>query len=349
MIFLKRFYIAAVFLPAFLLLSGAAYSQGTDTAVNYLDAVIRPSDALISQSWEYMSASSHSKNPKTIENKRLALVRSISDYLESVKKMKPFNSDDSLRQAALKYLTILLNVTKQDYGKIVDMKEVAEESYDNFEAYILAQKKAHDKLEQSSVLFETAQKTFAAKYKIVLTFSESDLSKKIKKGSDAIDYYNKIHLILFKPLKQEAYLLQAKESGDIGKIEQNRKTLSKNAADGVKLLSKEKKYDGDDSLIEICSRLLDFYKTEADEKAPAFIDYLMKNEAFEKTKKAFDSAGESEKTREAVDRYNEKVKELNAAVNKSNSIVKELNDKRSDLIDEWNEGMGKFFDKHVPN
>lgn len=325
------------------------FPQTADAPVDYLEAVIKPSDILLRQSWEYMSAASHSKNPKTIENTRISLVKSISDYIETVKKMKSYKNDDALRQSALKYLNILLNVTKHDYEKIVDMKEVSEQSYDSFEAYILAQKKANDRLEESSEIFTNAQKSFAAKYKIILTFTESDLAKKIKKGSDAIDYYNKIHLILFKSLKQEAYLIEANKTGDIGKIEQNRKTLSKYASDCLKKLSQEKKYDSDGSLIEKCKEMLQFYKSEADEKTPVIVEYVMLNESFEKTKKAFDLLSDSDKTQEKVDRFNEKVKELNAAVNKSNSVINELNGKRNQFVDDWNNCMAEFVERHVPN
>ena len=327
---------------------GSGFAQQGDQPVDYLNQLSNPSDKLLIDSWEYMSTSAHSKNPKAVEDKRKALVKSITDYLGMVKTAKPYKGDDAYRQSVLKYLSILLPVFNQDYEKIVDMKEVSEQSYDLFEAYILAQKKANDKLEESSKILLDAEKTFAAKYKIILTVSESDLNKKIKQGSDAIDYYNKIHLILFKPLKQEAYLLAAHEAGDIGKIEQNRKTLLRDSIEGMKLLSSEKKYDGDDSLISICKKALQFYKVEAEEKTPLIVDYMMKNDSFTKIKKAYEAKSDAEKTQEAVDQFNARVNEVNLAVNKSNKAIEEMNSERSGIIDEWNNAMAEFMDKHVP-
>jgi hypothetical protein len=327
---------------------GSSFAQQGDQPVDYLNQLSNPSDKLLRESWEYMSASAHSKNPKAIEDRRKALVKSITDYLAMVKAAKPYKGDDAYRQSVLKYLSILLPVFNQDYEKIVDMKEVAEQSYDLFEAYILAQKKANDKLEESSKILTDAEKTFAAKYKIILTITESELSKKIKQGSDAIDYYNEIHLIFFKPLKQEAYLLVAQESGDIGKMEQNRKTLLKDSMAGIKLLSSEKKYEGDDSLISICNKALQFYKVEAEEKTPLIIDYMMKNDSFAKIKKSYDAKSDSEKTQEVVDQFNAKVDEVNLAVKKSNKAIEEMNNERSGIIDEWNNAMAGFMDKHVP-
>jgi hypothetical protein len=341
-------YTIIVSLAAGLFICTGTFAQQTDDVGAYLDELGKPSEKILAESWEYMSAASHSKNPRAIENKRLALVKTINEYISIVKKMKPFLKDDSLRQTVLKYLNTLLIVTNKDYAKLVDMKEVAEQSYDLFEAYILAEKKANEKLQESAEFLKTAEQNFAAKYNVNLVFTETDTSRKIKKGAETINYYNKVHLILFKPLKQEAYLLEAERIGDIGKVEQNRKTLSKNAADALKLLASVEPYEGDRSIISACENCLKFYLMEADEKTTAYIDFLMKKDDMEKRHKAIKALNESERTKETIDAFNEKVSEFNQTVKTSNAITMELNEQRATLINNWNKAMSEFIDGHVP-
>lgn len=319
-----------------------------DRPVDYIDAMSGVCNDLLKDTWEHFSVSVHSKDMQAIVESRKNCEKAITGSIEKVNKAKSFKGDDLYRQSVLKYLNILHSVISQDYSKIVDMQQVAEESYDNFEAYILAQKKAKEKLNESFKMLQNAEKAFAVKYNIILENTESELINKIKKASEAVDYYNKIYLIFFKSFKQEAYLLDAWRTGDVGKIEQNRKTLTKFSVEGIKKISSEKKYIDDDSLLIECSRALKFYKTEAEEKIPFVIDYLMKRESFEKMQKSFELMDKSEKTQAVIDQYNATVNEFNLAIEKSNEIGESLNKERADIVDKVNSVIAEFIDKHVP-
>jgi hypothetical protein len=324
------------------------FSQQSNEAVTYLEQLSRPSDSILADTWEYLRTSAHSKDPKLIEDKRAAMIKRVEEYISTAQKMAPFKGDDTLRTSVLKYLTLLHSVMRNDYAKIVDMKEIAEQSYDSMEAYLLAQEKANEKLNDSIKILTDAEKIFAGKNNITLNIIESELNKKVKKASEVMNYYNKIYLIFFKSLKQEAYLLEAKNSGDISKIEQNRKTLIKYSAEGLKKLSSHKSYSGDTTLINICKKALTFYKIEAEEKSAIAADFLIQKEEIEKLKKAFELTNASERTQEQVDQYNAKIKTFNETVNKMNSINGQLNNERNEIITEWNASYQEFISKHTP-
>ena len=94
-------------------------------------------------------------------------------------------------------------------------------------------------------------------------------------------------------------------------------------------------------------KALEFFKSEAG-KTPELVDFLLKKENYDKTKKAFDSKRESQRTQTDIDQYNKGIDEYNAAVNKSNTLNNELNKNRSSAINGWNKAGEDFLDKHVP-
>jgi len=125
----------------------------------------------------------------------------------------------------LTYLNTLLSLLNEDYAKIVNMEEISEQSYDAMEAYLLAKKKASEKMDEAADLFNEKEKEYAKNNNINLILKETEIGIKLKKSAEVTDYYNKIYLIFFKSYKQEMYLLAGVEKNDINAIEQNRTTL----------------------------------------------------------------------------------------------------------------------------
>lgn len=69
-------------------------------------------------------------------------------------------------------------VLKEDFDKILDMEDIAEQSYDFMEVYVLAKELANN---------------------ITLVEGEMDKkSQKINKASNVLEYYNDVYLIFFK-------------------------------------------------------------------------------------------------------------------------------------------------------
>ena len=68
----------------------------------------------------------------------------------NIAKMPDFEGDKSLRDSTVSYLSLCYNVLNEDYSKILDLEEIAEQSFDLMEAYLLAQQKAGEKLDEAS-------------------------------------------------------------------------------------------------------------------------------------------------------------------------------------------------------
>lgn len=109
-----------------------------------------------------------------------------------------------------------------------------------------------------------------------------------------------------------------------------------------------KPFKGDGSLITACRKVLEFQKSEAENKVSSMTDFLMKKEEFEKLKKSFDTKSANKRTQEDVDAYNKAIEEYNKAVNNFNKISNELNTSRTKVVSNWEITQKRFMDLHVP-
>ena len=157
----------------------------------------------------YISAASHGKSLRKVEKLREQVLNSIYETRITIQGTPAFQGDKSLKEASVAYLMLCYRVFNEDYGKIVNMEEIAEQSYDAMEAYLLAQKMANDKLDEAANKRNTVGKDFAKKFNVNLIDGSDVLNEKMKKSSEVTDYYNEIYLMFFKCYRQEAYLIEA--------------------------------------------------------------------------------------------------------------------------------------------
>jgi hypothetical protein len=326
--------------------SNTAMSQ--KDALEYMNKIDNQFENIMVDSWDYVSAASHGKNARKIENRRKDLLKTIAEAKKSIKALGGYDSDLSYRDTVVSYLALSYNVFNKDYAKIVDLEDIAEESYDNMEAYMMAQRLAEDKLDSAYGNLMRETEKFAAAHNITLLESKDKITKKLEISNKVIGYYNKIYLIYFKSYKQEYYMITAMNKGDVNGMEQNKNTLVSCATAGLASLDSIKSYSGDLSLVTTCKAVLNFYKTEASDKMKEVIEYYMAKESFDKIKTAFDSKAESARTKADVDQYNKAVTDINAAGKKFSVVNDDLNTKRATVITNWNNAVDKFIDTHVP-
>lgn len=298
--------------------------------------------------WDYTSSVSHGKSARKVEKRRMELIQTSNTALNKAKSQKGFNGSTQYKDSVVEYLKIVNLVLKEDYAKIVDMEEIAENSYDLMEAYMTAREMASDKLVEASKMVGREQKRFAEANNVTLIESESALDDKMEVAGKVYDHYNEVYLIFFKSYKQEAYLIDAISKNDINAIEQNREALKTTAEEGLKKLEKVALYNNDRSLVIATMDLLKFYITEAEKETPKIADFILKSENFNQIKAAFEKKSEKSRTQADVDGYNKAVNEMNAAVNVYNATNESLNKSRSKNIDNWNKTAQAFTDKHVP-
>lgn len=324
------------------------FAQQTAEAVQYLDAIGKEFQAVSKNMMSYISAAAHSKGARKVEKKRQELLNQIKEAERNMRRMRPFQNDASLRDTVVLYLNMSHTVLNEDFGKIIDLEDVAEQSYDAMEAYLLAKELANEKLDQASEMVSREQDKFTTTHNITIVENSSKLSQKLEASGKVFKYYNEIYLIFFKSYKDEAYLMDALQQGDVNQKEQTKNALLNSATAGLQKLGPISPFKGDASLKAACQQLLNFYKQEASTGIPQVIDFDLKKENFEKIKKAFDAKRPNERTQADVDLYNKTVKEYNEAVGKVNAVHTDLNKKRAQALEQWNKMTDQFLSRHVP-
>lgn len=340
----KSIFILLVILAPF---SVKLKAQDFQTAGDYLAYINKANEKVTVTYLTYMSAVSHGKSARKVEKRRAEVVNTIYETRFNIQSMPPWKGDRTYRDTTVAYFKLLYNIFNEDYAKIVNMEEIAEQSYDAMEAYMLAQEKAHERLDLASKRQSEVQKQFAAKNNINLIDDESELERKSKQAGEIMKHYNDVYLVFFKPYKQEGYLIEASAKKNVISVEQNKNSLQKFAEDGLEKLKGMKGYNNDPSLIEACKQVMEFFKSEAS-KAQAITDFVLKEENFNKMKKTFESTPASKRTQQDVDKFNKGVNEFNASINDINTLNKQLNKEREAAINTWNKTVNKYMDDYMP-
>jgi len=324
-----------------------AYGQQFDNPGDYMSYISKADEDMTTVYLSYLSAVGHNKSVRKVEKRRQEVLTAISDTRFKIQGMPPWKGDRSYRDSTVSYIKLLYNVFNEDYAKIVDMEEIAEQSYDAMEAYMLAQEKAQEKLQQAAERQNELQGAFAAKYNVTIVTHESAIDVKSKEAAGLMDHYTAVYLVFFKPYKQEGYLMDAINKRNVIGIEENKNSMQKMAEDGLNKLKSMTGYNNDPTLIVACREAMQFYRMEAT-KMQAATDFLMKEDNFNKMKKNFDTKPASKRSKQDIDDYNKAVSDMNAAVNEYNATNKEINKARQTAVDRWNNAVKEYLDNYMP-
>ncbi len=328
-------------------ISISAQAQTVENAGQYMGEIGKANDKVTITYLSYLSAIGHNKSARKVEKRRTEVLTTISDARFAVQGMLGWKGDKTYRDTTVAYLKLLYNVFNEDYAKIVNMEEIAEQSYDAMEAYMLAQEKAGEKLAEAAAKQQRTQKTFADKYNIKLLANTTDLEEKSKQAGQLMHHYSDVYLVFFKAYKQEAYLMAALEKNNVIAIEQNKNALEKFATEGLEKLSHMHGYNNNPSIIVACREAMNFYKDEAKLVAYA-TEFALKNEAFAKLKKSFETKPAASRTKKDVDEFNKAVDDINNSVNTYNSNNNQLNKDRNRVLNNWNNSVKDYLDTYMP-
>jgi hypothetical protein len=328
-------------------ISSKSNAQSFETAGQYMNYIGKANEKITSMYLSYLSAVGHNKSARKVDKRRQEVIKTIFDTRFDIQGMPPWKGDRTYKDTTVAYLKLLYNVFNEDYSKIMDMEDIAEQSYDAMEAYMLAQEIATQKLAEAGERQEKMQKIFADKNNVELLANTSELEQKSKQASLLMNHYNKVYLIFFKAYKQEAYLLDAIAKKNITAIEQNKNALQNFAEEGLQNLKALKGYNNDHTLLVACREALQFYKSEA-AQIQYTSDFILKEEGFVKMKKAFDSTPASKRTQKDVDEFNKEVNDLNAMVKSYNLKNNQMNKDRDKALNTWNSSVKSYLDTYTP-
>ena len=149
-------------LVAFLLICTVSVAQNFDNAGEYMGFISKQQENISKKFMSYVSASAHGKKEKKVEALRNKLLDEVQEGKMNISGMPSFKNDKSYRDTAVNFMKLYYNVLNEDYSKIINMEEIAEQSYDLMEAYLMAEEKVSDKLKDANDRMKAAQAAFAA-------------------------------------------------------------------------------------------------------------------------------------------------------------------------------------------
>ncbi len=339
---MKRLFLTVVFIA--LILQGYAQS-----AVEYLKTINAQYEQIQQDTWDFAKSIAKGKKAATVEKRRNELIATINTAIQNVSKLRPYNGNPNLKNSTLQYLKMQQIILKEDYGKLVDLEAIAEQSYDKMEAYIMAKELANKKLDIAFDTMAKAYQQFAKDNQITLVEGEKDrITKKLAEASKLFKYYNQMYLIMFKSYKQDAHLFEAISKADIGNIEKNKEILNSLSKEALARLDTMSNFQNDDLLKKGCRQLLEMYRNQTENEINAIVDFYLKKEKFEKLKATIEAKKPAQRTRQEVDNYNAAVADYNAAILRHNELIALLNKKRNQALKEWNDSVEKFFSRYIP-
>lgn len=329
-----------------------SYSSNAQTkfahAGEYITYMTNQQREILKNHMAYTSAVAHQKSAKKIEQKRKDLINSNLQAQKNIANLPAYNGDVALRDSTVAFLKLIYLLLTEDYAKIVNLEEVAEQSYDAMEAYLLTQDLASEKLKQANDRLQNQVKAFAAKNNVKLVEAEKDdLSKKIEISNKVSAYHREVFLLFFRCSNQERYLIEAINKKDLNALSQSHNVLNKYVTENLAKLAQMKPFNGDNTLVDACRKALQFYQKECKEHVPIVQKYWLKQDDFEKVKKNLEAKG-NQRTQEDIDQYNKMVDEINTATTQYNNSNQAMNKQRSEIINTWNNNSNAFYAKHIP-
>jgi hypothetical protein len=344
---MNRNFILIPILASILLTAYSATAQNLDNPGEYMTAMVKARGDMDSKYMQYVSAAAHGRRARKVEKLRLEVLDNITNSRYKTTDLPIYKGDNSLRQSSIDYIQLCYTIFNEDYKKIVNMEEIAEQSVDEMQAYMLLQQKVDEKLQEGYAALDKVTHTFAAKYNVTLTTEQSPLGTKLEESGKVNTYTGTLYMIFFKCNWEDNQMVKAINNQKVNDAEQARNALLNYANEGLKSLDTLKPFEGDPSLLNACKRVLAFYKQAAEKDMPKLADYYVKKEEFEKLKRDYDAG--SNHSQADVNTFNKAVKDINNAVNAYNQTNNKVNTGRNQAVNDWNNADKQFQDQHIPH
>jgi hypothetical protein len=348
-----KFGLRLFFLFSCIVSAGAASAQDSKTPDltnpgGYMTAISNARGDMDTKYMQYVSYAAHGRRARKVEKLRQEVLDKITDSRYKTTDLPLYKGDNSLRQASITYIQVTYNVFAEDYKKIVNIEELAEQSVDEMQVYLLLQDKINETLNKAFTDLNKAMEDFAAKYNVTLNKETSPLGSKLETAGLLDKHINTVYIAFFKCNWEDNQMVKAMNDKKLNDMEQARNALSSYAVEGLKGLDTVKPFEGDASLIAACRKALKFYQQTADKDVPKLTDFYVKQEEFDKIKKNFDSKG-SGRTKDDVDAYNKAVNDLNTSVKSFNQTNNQVNAGRTQAVNDWTSTEKSFADQHMPH
>src|ERR1700674_1694686 len=217
-------------------LSIRGHAQVIENAGDYMTAMSNAQVEMDQKYMTYVSASAHSRRAKKIEKLRSQALESIDNAKFKTINLPKYKGDNSLRQASIDYIQFCYRIFNEDYSKIINMEEIAEQSVDQMQAFLLLEEKASQKLQEASENLAKAEKEFAAKYGVNLVDSKTELTDKMGMAGKVNNYCDRLYIIFFKCNWEDGQMFKALNAHKLNDAEQARNSMIGFAKEGLDAL-----------------------------------------------------------------------------------------------------------------
>ena len=155
-------------LLGFLLFAGSVKAQDAKNPDltnpgGYMTAISNARGDMDTKYMQYISYAAHGRRARKVEKLRQEVLDKITESRYKTTDLPYYKGDNSLRQASIAYIQVTYDVFAEDYKKIVNIEELAEQSVDEMQVYLLLQDKISEKLNQAWSDLDKAMEAFAAK------------------------------------------------------------------------------------------------------------------------------------------------------------------------------------------
>lgn len=326
-----------------------AVAQNDDGPVKVMEQISKQIELVNQKYLNYMSEIAHGRRAKKAVKKHEEFLKQIENAKYALVEIPYYKGDRSLHESTKTYLNLINNLQRENYSKVVNMEEIAEQSYDAMEAYLLFKRKINEKMDEAGKERQRLVEEYCKKNNITLVDApDTEKEKKMKLMGDVVDYHETLYLIFFKASIHDEQLIDAMNENNLTAVEQIRNSLKKYSDEGLSRLDTVKSYRGTDATLKnACKRALDFFKREAD-MIEAYSDYKMKEESFNTIKKNFERSSKAQSDKAEVAKYNAAVQDINKALEKFNQTNEQLNKQRSEIYKNWTDAESRFFDTNIP-
>jgi hypothetical protein len=324
-----------------------AKAQQFENMQEYLNFMDETYSDIAKRQWKLTKAVAHSKKERKIERRKSQLLKTIDKAIEDVRGAGTVGGDE-FKEETLRLLQFRKDMLNEEFAKVIDMQEIASQSYDAMEAFILAQEALDDKNREVQESYSKVVEAFAEKNNINFVENENDLGKKMRIASEVFDFKNELYLFYFKAYINEVYLFESLAKGDINGIQQNFNVLKEEAAIAINKLENHEGFNNNKALPKKIANKMETFLKVAEKRVPEITDFLVFQKDFEKLQATIEKTPERKRTKKMIKDYNKKVNEINkkaASYNKSYEALVNSSNSTSTSI---NEAFNSFVEKNVP-
>src|ERR1700739_3001187 len=121
-------------------------AQDFNNPGEYMSAINNAHVEMNKKYMAYMSAAAHIHRKRKIEKMRVQTLESIEKSLGMTGELPYYKGDNSLRKSSMDYIKFCYSIFNEEYSKIVNTEEIAEQSYDAMQAFLLLEEKTDEKI-----------------------------------------------------------------------------------------------------------------------------------------------------------------------------------------------------------